>query len=131
MRRQASLLFLVAATLFAGRTVSAQVPASIRRPEFDACFERLVAERRIRGAAVIVLRRGAVLHEGVYGWANVDAKIPMQRDTLVRVASMTKPVTSVAIMMLADRGRLAVTDPVSKFIPAFANPKVLTNAGIN
>src|SRR5689334_12110227 len=103
MNRRTFALWSVAALLITGRTQAAEPPQGTHRPEFDAYFARLVAEHRIPGAAVIVLRRGVPVHEGVYGWANVETQSPMQRDTLVRIASMTKPVTSVAIMRLADQ----------------------------
>ena len=58
------------------------------------------------------------------GLADVDSKRPMQKDTMFCIASMTKPITSTALMILCEEGRLALTDPASKYIPAFANVKL-------
>ena len=72
-------------------------------------------------------------HEGVpvyanaYGWADIESKRPMELDTRMRFASMTKPVTAVAAMQLVERGLLGLDDPVSKFIPAFSASRVATH----
>lgn len=75
-----------------------------RLKRLDAHFERLVDEGRIAGFVTWISRRGKVVHEHAYGMANIAAKRPMTRDTYFYVYSMTKPVTSVALLMLYEEG---------------------------
>jgi CubicO group peptidase (beta-lactamase class C family) len=82
----------------------------------------------IAGAAALVIRRGQVAYVDAVGKADVEAGRPMQDDTLFRICSMSKPITSAAVMILADEGRLSLTDPVAKFIPEFRDAKVFAPA---
>ena len=77
----------------------------------------------------LVARRGQVVHFEAHGQRDREADKPMTRDTLFRIYSMTKPVTTVAAMMLFEEGRLRLEDPVSKFIPAFEETKVFERSG--
>ena len=76
------------------------------------------------GAVTLVARKGKVVHFDAHGLADVEAKKPMTTGTLFRLASMTKPVTAVSILMLLEEGKLVLSDPVSKFVPEYKNPKV-------
>ena len=76
------------------------------------------------GAVTLVARKGKVIHFEAHGLADVEAKAPMKTDTLFRLASMTKPVTAVSILMLLEEGKLVLSDPVSKFVPEYKNPQV-------
>jgi CubicO group peptidase (beta-lactamase class C family) len=76
------------------------------------------------GAVTLVARKGRVVHFEAHGVADIEAKKAMSTDTLFRLASMTKPVTAVSILMLVEEGKLVLSDPVSKFVPEFKNPKV-------
>jgi CubicO group peptidase (beta-lactamase class C family) len=76
------------------------------------------------GAVTLVARKGKVVHFEAHGLADVEAKKAMAKDTLFRLASMTKPVTAVSILMLLEAGKLVLSDPVSKFVPEYKNPKV-------
>jgi CubicO group peptidase (beta-lactamase class C family) len=76
------------------------------------------------GAVTLVARKGKVVHFDAHGLADVEAKKPMTTGTLFRLASMTKPVTAVSILMLMEEGKLVLSDPVSKFVPEYKNPKV-------
>ncbi len=76
------------------------------------------------GAVTLVARKGKVIHFEAHGMADVEAKAPMKTDTLFRLASMTKPVTAVSILMLLEEGQLVLSDPVSKFVPEYKNPQV-------
>ena len=78
------------------------------------------------GDATAILRRGQLVHFEVQGHIDVAAGKALQPDTIFRIASMTKPITSVALMMLWEEGRFQLRDPVSKFIPEFADVKVST-----
>ena len=79
---------------------------------------------KLPGMTVCVMRRGQLAFAETYGKADVERNKPMRPDTIVRIYSMTKPLTSTAIMMLYEEGRFQLDDPISKFIPAFKNPRV-------
>lgn len=83
-----------------------------------------VSAGRIPGAAILVQRRGQPAYFETFGVRNPATKAPMTADTLFRIYSMTKPITSVAAMMLVEEGKLSLADPVSKYIPAFAKSQV-------
>ena len=79
---------------------------------------------KLPGMTVCVMRRGQLAFAETYGKADVERNKPMRPDTIVRIYSMTKPLTSTAIMMLYEEGRFQLDDAISKFIPAFKNPRV-------
>jgi CubicO group peptidase (beta-lactamase class C family) len=79
----------------------------------------------LAGAVTLVWRSGDVLQVNELGYRDVDAGLPMQRDTIFRIASMTKPVTVAAAMTLLDEGKLALTDPVAKWLPELSDMRVL------
>jgi len=95
-----------------------------RLARIDRFFQSYVDDGRIPGFLVAVTRRGRVVHVGHYGSRDIEAGKPVETDTLWRIYSMTKPVTSVAAMMLYEQGALELTDPVSRYIPAFADVRV-------
>src|SRR3954452_4037489 len=76
---------------------------------------------RFPGTQMLVFRRGKVVHSSVQGFADVERKAPMKDDTIFRIYSMTKPLTSVAFMMLVEEGRVALDEPVHKYIPEWKN----------
>lgn len=86
----------------------------------EACDAGLLA-----GAVTLVWRHGEVLQVNEIGYRDVDAGLPMRRDTLFRIASMTKPVTVAAAMSLVDEGRLSLRDPISRWLPEFGEMTVL------
>lgn len=96
--------------------VSAQGPTL---PGVGAAMQRMVEQNEIAGAVTMVVGKDRVLHAETTGWADVAAKRPMSPDAVFWIASMTKPVTGVALLMLQDEGKLSVTDPVSKYLPEF------------
>ncbi|HSG64633.1 MAG TPA: serine hydrolase domain-containing protein, partial [Gammaproteobacteria bacterium] len=100
-----------------------------RLERIDALIERGIEQRQITGAVALIARRGEVAYLKAIGMADVDDGEPMRADTIFRIASMTKPVTSLAVMMLYEEGRLLLTDPVARFIPALGNPEVLATGG--
>ncbi|HEU0190627.1 MAG TPA: serine hydrolase domain-containing protein [Mycobacterium sp.] len=81
----------------------------------------------LSGAVTLAWQDGKVLQVNEIGYRDVDAAAPMSRDTVFRIASMTKPVTVAAAMALVDEGRLALSDPISRWAPEFAEPAVLVN----
>ncbi|WP_320784835.1 serine hydrolase domain-containing protein [Streptomyces sp. CRN 30] len=90
----------------------------------DRHFAHLVDEGRLPGYLVAVARHGRVAHLTTYGHRDREAGLGVGDDTVWRIYSMTKPVTSVAALMLVEEGRLALTDPVSRYLPAFAEMRV-------
>lgn len=97
-----------------------------RLRRIDEHFGKYVDSGRLPGALVLVARHGRVAHLATCGWRDVEAQAPVTTDTVYRIFSMTKPVTSVAAMMLYERGLFELTDPVADFLPAFAEPRVYT-----
>ena len=95
-----------------------------RLKNIDKHFKRYVDEGRLAGFAVAVARRGEVAHFGMYGHKDSETSAPITSDTMYRIYSMTKPVTSIALMMLVEQGLLQLTDPVSKFIKSFGETRV-------
>ena len=87
-------------------------------------------DHQTAGTVTLVVRDGQVVYFEAGGSADIEKNVPMRTDTIFRIASMTKAVVSVGVMMLVEEGRISLTDPVSKFIPAFARTTVLaTDAG--
>ena len=95
-----------------------------RLKRVDAHFAGYVADGRLPGWLLTVRRHGRLAHVARCGSRDLEAGLPVTDDTVWRIYSMTKPVTSVAAMMLYEEGRLALTDPVSAFIPAFNDVRV-------
>ncbi|MEU0335799.1 serine hydrolase domain-containing protein [Streptomyces sp. NPDC006193] len=90
----------------------------------DRHFARHVDAGRLPGYLVAVARGGRVAHLTTYGLRDVAAGLPVEPDTLWRIYSMTKPVTAVAVLLLAQEGRLSLDDPLERHLPAFAGPRV-------
>jgi CubicO group peptidase (beta-lactamase class C family) len=82
---------------------------------------RYIDAGRFPGSQLLVYRRGKVVHSAVQGFADVERKAPVRDDTIFRIYSMTKPITSVAFMMLVEEGRVALDEPVHKYIPEWKN----------
>ena len=88
-------------------------------------MQRFVDRNEVAGVVTLVSREGRTVDTHATGFQDLESKTPMRTDTLFRIASMTKPITSVAVMMLYEEGKLLLTDPVSKFIPSFKSTQVL------
>lgn len=96
-----------------------------RISRIDKVMEKYVAQQEIAGGVTLLARHGKIAHLGAYGMMDVEAEKPMTPDTIFRIASMTKPITCVAVMMLYEEGHFRLHEPVSKFIPAFKEMHVL------
>ena len=97
-------------------------PARLAR--LNAHFERYVDDGRLPGFHFVVARHGKVAHQHRYGMRDLESALPVEADTIYRIYSMTKPITSIALMMLVEEGKLQLNDPVSKFIPSFGDSRV-------
>jgi CubicO group peptidase (beta-lactamase class C family) len=95
-----------------------------RLARIDALLQRYVDEGRVAGAVALVLRDGKPVYERAVGWSDREANRRMTHDTIFRIASQTKAITSAAILALVEEGRIGITDPVSRFIPAYAKTTV-------
>jgi len=98
--------------------------SSERLQRINETVQRYIDSGQITGAVTVVSRKGRVAHFEAQGLMDLESKTPMRRDAIFRMASMSKPVTGVAILMLMEEGKVRLTDPVSRFIPEFKNTKV-------
>jgi len=96
----------------------------------DAHLARYVDDGRLAGYQLAVARRGEVAHTGTYGVLDTESGAPVRPDTLWRIYSMTKPITSVAAMMLWEEGKLQLTDEISRWLPEFADVRVFAKGSI-
>jgi len=101
---------LAAAASEPDRALPAPIPAKLRE---------LVDQQQISGGVVVVGRRNGIISYDAVGLRDIDAKLPMTKDTLFRIASMTKPVTAIGVMILVDEGKLSIEDPVERHLPEF------------
>jgi CubicO group peptidase (beta-lactamase class C family) len=92
----------------------------------DRILDRYVEDGRLPGWLLLVSRHGKIAHLSASGYRNREEALPVETDTLWRIYSMTKPITSVAAMMLYEQGCFELTDPVSRFLPEFDAPRVYT-----
>jgi CubicO group peptidase (beta-lactamase class C family) len=95
------------------------------RQSLSAVLREAVARGEVPGVVAMVVGRDRILYEGAFGKRDVARNTDMTADTLFRLASMTKPLTTAAVLMLVDEGRLSVDEPVSKFLPRFTTVQVL------
>jgi CubicO group peptidase (beta-lactamase class C family) len=98
--------------------------SSERLKRIHQLIQAHVDRKDFSGAVTLVERKGKLVHFEAHGLADVEANKPMKTDTLFGLASMTKPVTAVSVLMLLEEGKLVLSDPVSKFIPEYKNPQV-------
>ncbi len=96
-----------------------------RLDRIGAAVQRAIDDNRISGAVTLVARKGRVAWFKAQGSMDKEARKAMQPDAIFRICSMTKPITSTAVMMLYEDGRFLLSDPVSKYLPEFKNPKML------
>ncbi|MBA2293135.1 MAG: beta-lactamase family protein [Gemmatimonadales bacterium] len=106
----------------------AQFTDRARVATLDRILQDAVDSNRIGGAVALVMRDGKVVYQRAVGWNDREAGRQMMPDALFRIASQTKALTSVAVMMLVEEGRVALSDRVSRFIPAYASTSVATRA---
>jgi CubicO group peptidase (beta-lactamase class C family) len=131
-----NLLILLAAGILAAplparaQAVAAAAPdtvgiSSARLGRLAPTMQQYVDAGRAPGVVTIVMRQGKVVHLEAVGKRDIESNAPMQKDTIFRIASMSKAITSMATMILLEEGKLLLGDPVSKFIPSFAKTTVM------
>jgi CubicO group peptidase (beta-lactamase class C family) len=95
-----------------------------RLEKLHAMLKQHIDDGKHAGAISLIVRGGAIVDWQTYGFRDLEAKLPMEKDTIVRIYSMSKPITSVAVMMLFEEARFRLDDPISKYIPEFKEMKV-------
>ena len=131
MRTTILLAGLTFATSAFGAALPTATPEAVgmsseRLARIAPVIQSYIDKGLIAGAVTAVARKGRLVHWQTHGQMDVLAGKPMRDDAIFRIASMTKPITSVALMMLWEQGGFQLRDPVSKFLPEFADPKVST-----
>ena len=131
--RQPSLSAASRATPAAAALNPASSPEALgfdsqRLAKLDAYMAKAVADGRVAGLSTLLARHGQVVSDKTYGVRSLATGAPMTRDTIVRLYSMSKPITGVAMMMLFEDGRWQLDDPITKFVPEFKALKVMTAA---
>lgn len=120
-------LYSASSLLAAGRIDPASVgfdPGRLER--LSTLMESYVTEGRMAGAVTLILKDGEVLYEGSFGMHDREAGSPMRKDAIFRIASQSKAITSAAILILQEEGKLLISDPVGKFLPEFSETTVAT-----
>src|SRR2546428_1473897 len=120
--------FALAAALCVALPAFADGP---KLPGIGAAMQEMIAKNEIAGAVTVVVTKDKPIHLKSTAFADVAAKRPMTPDTLFWIASMTKPVTGAAVLMLQDEGKLNVADPVAKYLPGFADLKTPSGKAAN
>jgi CubicO group peptidase (beta-lactamase class C family) len=125
-----AVCMMAACVSAAGQGLPAAKPESVglsseRLERIATAVQRSIDDKRIAGAVTLVARRGQIAWLKAQGMTDREAGKPMRTDAIFRICSMSKPLTSLAVMMLYEEGRFLLEDPVSKYIPEFKNPKVL------
>ena len=128
------LLLLAGGRSEAGQDLPTSSPSRLgldpdRLERIVTLVEEAVERQEVAGAVTLVARLGRVGHLEAVGWRDLEARAPMETDTLFRIASMTKAVTSVAAMQLYESGALLLDEPVSRYLPAFRSVEVLGPGG--
>ncbi len=135
-----TFLLLISAIFFSTLRLSAQQQQFIftdrpadygvsptRLAQLDDFLAKWVNEGKIPNAATFIAKRGRIIHYKAFGFRDMKTKTLLKRDDIFRIASQTKAITTVAILLLNEEGKLLLDDPVSKYIPHFSNPSVLVS----
>jgi methyl acetate hydrolase len=124
MNRTAEIISIIGVTM-AALTATADAQTSPASTAIDASLRGAVERKEIPGVVALVTDKKGVLYESAFGVADVGTGRPLKTDALFRIASMTKPVTSVALMQLVEQGKIALDDPAEKYLPELKNPMVV------
>ena len=124
-----SASLILATTVAESKPLPGGTPESVgmsskRLDRIAPIMQEYVDDGHVSGISTAVARRGKIVHVASVGMRDIERKLPMTRDTIFRIHSMTKPITSVAVMILYEEGRFPLTDPVSKYLPQFEKTQV-------
>ena len=101
-----------------------------RLQQMDQHFHRLVDAQQLAGIQTAVMRKGQLIHFDSYGYANIETKRKLDERSIFRIFSMTKPIVSVALMQLYEKGKFKLEDPLHKYLPEFKHMRVYTDSGL-
>lgn len=118
------IIFLITISVLCGFA-----EANITR--LDNAFETFVQNGQLPGAVLLVQHKGDLIHEGIYGMQDIESSKPMQKNTIFRIASQTKAIVSVAVMMLQEEGKLLIDEPVGNYIPEYLETTVSVDPASN
>ena len=135
---RAVVSFSIVAAVLAGASPQVETPLPWAEPhevgvsaerleQIPVAMQRYVDEGRVGGIVTAVARRGRLVHWNAVGFRDLESRDPLEPNDIFRIYSMTKPITSVAVMMLVEDGAMSVDDPVSRYLPAFANVEVYSD----
>ena len=130
-----SVLALLALLLLAAPLAAADAPrttapedvgmSASRLARIGAHMQSYVDADEIPGAMALVARKGEIVYLDSWGWADRENRVPMRPDTIFRIYAMSKPITSVALMILHEEGHFLLSDPVAKYLPELGEPQVM------
>lgn len=126
-----SLLWIITSICFSQPLAVVTSPADVeldpqRLARIDPLIDAYIQQQKIPGAVALIMRNGKVAYLKSYGVADINARTPLKKDHIFRIASQSKAITSLAVMMIFEEGKFLLDDPISRYIPEFADPKVLT-----
>jgi CubicO group peptidase (beta-lactamase class C family) len=127
MNRKTAELVVAAGVAMAAFTAPAVAQTSPATAAIDTSLKSAVEHKDVPGVVALVTDRKGVIYEGAYGVADVSTGRPLKEDALFRIASMTKPITSLALMQLVEQGKIGLDDPAEKYLPELKNPQVVTS----
>lgn len=104
--------------------------SAARLTRLDSAMAEWVKKKWVNGSVALIARKGKIVFNKAYGYNDPDLKTPLDKNGIFRIASQTKAITTVAVMMLWEEGKFSLDDPVSRFIPSFANEKVLDSINL-
>src|SRR5437763_14356639 len=124
MKRKITGMIVAAGVGAAALAGTANAQTSPANAAIDTSLRAAVERKDVPGVVALVTDRERVLYQGAFGVADVSTGRPLTQDALFRIASMTKPVTSLALMQLVEQGRLGLDDPAEKYLPELAELKI-------
>lgn len=125
-----TVVFILCVSLTFAQTIPVVKPEAVglsseRLNRLDRVLKQYTDEKKVPGAVALIARHGKICYLKSYGKSDIEAGTPMKNDAMFRIASMSKPLTTTAVMMLYEEGRFLLNDPVSDFIPEFKDMKVI------
>jgi len=113
------------------KNIASSIVTPSVKSRIDATLKSFTDSGKTAGVSALIFEKGKEVYFNAFGYADREAKVPMDRNTIVRIFSMTKPVTGVALMTLYEKGAFQLDDPLSKYAPEFANMKVFKGVDAN
>ena len=101
----------------------------LRLSQIDNAMQSYINKKQLAGLVTLISKEGSIIQLGKYGYTSIDLNLPINETSIFRIASMTKPVVSVAVMILYEKGLLKLTDPIDLYLPAFKNMQCLQSDG--